>query len=109
MLSTEDTRSIYLFLFNKLPTRNRFEPPRAAAPGRFCARGCDLWVERRRCPIYYVLRERMRFDAEQEVLESVFVEMDPILHGFHGVLVELVGAGRGTCSWRPPPARVIAS
>ena len=51
----------------------------------------------------------MRFDAEQEVLESVFVEMDPILHGFHGVLVELVGAGRGTCSWRPPPARVIAS
>lgn len=37
----------------------------------------------------------MRFDAEQEVLESVFVEMDPILHGFRGVLVELVGAGEG--------------
>ena len=36
----------------------------------------------------------MRFDAEQEVLESVFVEMDPILHGFRGVLVELGERGR---------------
>jgi hypothetical protein len=35
----------------------------------------------------------MEFNAEQVVLESVFVEMDPILHGFCGVLVELVGAG----------------
>jgi hypothetical protein len=37
----------------------------------------------------------MRFNREQEVLESVFVEMDPILHGFRGVLVELVGGGGG--------------
>jgi hypothetical protein len=37
----------------------------------------------------------MPFDEEHEVLESVFVEMDPILHGFCGVLVELVGAGEG--------------
>jgi len=35
----------------------------------------------------------MRFNREQEVPESVFVEMDPILHGFRGVLVELVGVG----------------
>jgi hypothetical protein len=37
----------------------------------------------------------MRFNREQEVLESVFVEMDPILHGFRGVLVELVGVEEG--------------
>ena len=37
----------------------------------------------------------MPFNEEHEVLESVFVEMDPILHGFRGVLVELVGAGEG--------------
>jgi hypothetical protein len=37
----------------------------------------------------------MRFDKEQEVLESVFVEMDPVLHGFRGVLLELVGAREG--------------
>jgi hypothetical protein len=30
---------------------------------------------------------------EHEVLESVFIEMDPILHGFCGVLVELSGVG----------------
>ena len=35
----------------------------------------------------------MAFYGEQEVLESVFVEMDPVLHGFCGVLVELVGVG----------------
>ena len=51
----------------------------------------------------------MRFNREQEVLESVFVEMDPILHGFRGVLVELVGVEEVTCSWRPPPARATAS
>ena len=28
-----------------------------------------------------------------EVLESVFVEMDPVLHGFSGVFLELVGVG----------------
>ena len=37
----------------------------------------------------------MRFEREQEVLESVFVEMDPVLDGFRGVLVELVGVGEG--------------
>ncbi len=31
----------------------------------------------------------------QEVLESVFVEMDPVLHGFVGVLVELSRVGEG--------------
>ena len=51
----------------------------------------------------------MRFNGEQKVLESVFVEMDTILHGFRGVLVELVGWRRGTCSRRPPPARATAS
>jgi hypothetical protein len=35
----------------------------------------------------------MRPVGRHEVLESVFVEMDPILHGFCGVLVELVGVG----------------
>ena len=30
-----------------------------------------------------------------EVLESVFVEMDPAPDGFGGVLVELVGVGEG--------------
>ena len=33
--------------------------------------------------------------GEHEVLESVFVEMDPVLDGFRGVLVELVGVGEG--------------
>ncbi len=37
----------------------------------------------------------MRPVGEHEVLESVFVEMDPVLHGFGGVLVELVGVGEG--------------
>jgi hypothetical protein len=37
----------------------------------------------------------MRLDGRHEVLESVFVEMDPILDGFRGVLVELVGVGEG--------------
>ena len=37
----------------------------------------------------------MRLVGRHEVMESVFVEMDPILHGFRGVLVELVGAGEG--------------
>jgi hypothetical protein len=31
--------------------------------------------------------------GRHEVLESVFVEMDPVLDGFGGVLVELVGVG----------------
>jgi hypothetical protein len=37
----------------------------------------------------------MRLVGRHEVLESVFVEMDPVLHGFRGVLVELVAAGEG--------------
>ena len=44
----------------------------------------------------------MRLVGGHEVLESVFVEMDPILHGFRGVLVELWAWGKATCSWRPP-------
>ena len=35
----------------------------------------------------------MRPIGRHEVLESVFVEMDPALHGFRGVLVELLGVG----------------
>ena len=35
----------------------------------------------------------MRLVGGHEVLESVFVEMDPMQHGFRGVLVELVGVG----------------
>jgi hypothetical protein len=31
--------------------------------------------------------------GRHEVVESVFVEMDPVLDGFRGVLVELVGVG----------------
>jgi hypothetical protein len=37
----------------------------------------------------------MRPVGRHEVLESVFVEMDPVLDGFGGVLVELVGIGEG--------------
>jgi len=37
--------------------------------------------------------ERMRLVGGHEVLESVFVEMDPMLHGFRGVLVELLDVG----------------
>ena len=37
----------------------------------------------------------MRLVGRHEVLESVFVEMDPVLHGFSGVLLELVGMGEG--------------
>ncbi|HKH75826.1 MAG TPA: hypothetical protein VKA51_02600 [Rubrobacteraceae bacterium] len=33
--------------------------------------------------------------GQHEVLESVFVEMDPVLHGFGGVLVELLDVGEG--------------
>ena len=33
--------------------------------------------------------------SHQEVLESNFVEMDPVLHGFAGVLVELLRVGEG--------------
>jgi hypothetical protein len=37
--------------------------------------------------------ERMRLVGRHEVLESVFVEMDPVLDGFRGVLVELLSVG----------------
>jgi len=37
----------------------------------------------------------MRLVGRHEVLESVFVEMDPVLDGFRGVLVELLGGGEG--------------
>jgi hypothetical protein len=37
----------------------------------------------------------MRLVGRHEVLESVFVEMDPVLDGFCGVLVELLGVGEG--------------
>ena len=37
----------------------------------------------------------MRLVGRHEVLESVFVEMVPVLHGFRGVLVELLGVGEG--------------
>ena len=33
--------------------------------------------------------------GRHEVLESVFVEMDPVLDGFRGVLLELLGVGEG--------------
>jgi len=33
--------------------------------------------------------------GRHEVLESVFVEMDPLVEGFRGVPVELVGVGEG--------------
>ena len=33
--------------------------------------------------------------GRHEVLESIFVEMDPVMDGFRGVLVELVGVGEG--------------
>jgi hypothetical protein len=52
----------------------------------------------------------MRLVGGNEVLESVFVEMDPVLDGFCGVLVELLGVGgRAMCSWRPPLASATAS
>jgi len=35
----------------------------------------------------------MRLVGGHELLESVFVEMDPVLDGFRGVLVELLGVG----------------
>ena len=37
----------------------------------------------------------MRLVGRHEVLESVFVEMDPVLDGFRGVFVELLGVGEG--------------
>jgi len=37
----------------------------------------------------------MQLVGRHEVLESVFVEMDPVLDGFSGVLLELVGMGEG--------------
>ena len=35
----------------------------------------------------------MQLVRRYEVLESVFVEMDPVLHGFGGVLLELLDVG----------------
>jgi len=37
----------------------------------------------------------MQLVGRHEVLESVFLEMDPMLHGFRGVLVELLDVGEG--------------
>ena len=37
----------------------------------------------------------MRPIGGHEVLESVFVETDPVLEGFRGFLVELLGVGEG--------------
>jgi hypothetical protein len=34
-------------------------------------------------------------EMRQQALESVFVEIDPVLHGFAGVLVELCRVGEG--------------
>ena len=43
----------------------------------------------------------MRLVERQEVLESVFVEMDPLVEGFRGVLVELLEEiGRASCRER---------
>ncbi len=41
------------------------------------------------------MRRPMQPAGACEVLESVFVEMDPVLEGFLGVFVELVRAGDG--------------
>jgi hypothetical protein len=35
----------------------------------------------------------MRIAADHEIIEAVFVEMDPLRHGFAGVLIELVALG----------------
>lgn len=35
----------------------------------------------------------MSIAEEHESIEAVFVEMDPVLDGFRGVLVELLGVG----------------
>jgi hypothetical protein len=40
-------------------------------------------------------KEWMRPIRRHEILESVYVEMDPVLDGFRGVLVELMGVGEG--------------
>jgi hypothetical protein len=46
---------------------------------------------------------RRRPVGRHEVLEGLFVEMDPVLDGLCGVFVELLGVGeRATCSWRRP-------
>lgn len=37
----------------------------------------------------------MRPMEEHELLESVAVEMDPVVHGFGGVLIELARSGEG--------------
>jgi hypothetical protein len=37
----------------------------------------------------------MRLVGRHEVLESVFVEMESVLHGFRGVLMELLGVVEG--------------
>jgi hypothetical protein len=38
-------------------------------------------------------RAIMRIAEEYEVIEAVFVEMDPLRDGFAGVLIEVVGLG----------------
>jgi hypothetical protein len=35
----------------------------------------------------------MRIAEDHEIIEAVFVEMDPLRHGFAGVLIELVAVG----------------
>ncbi len=41
------------------------------------------------------MRGPMQFAGACEVLESIFVEMDPMLEGFLGMFVELVRVGEG--------------
>ncbi len=51
----------------------------------------------------------MRRETQQEILESVFVEMAPVLHGFTGVLLELFTVGEGYAVLEPPPGAATAS
>ncbi len=51
----------------------------------------------------------MKLEEDIELLESLFVELDPLTDGFVGVLVEVHRRGTGTSCWKRPPPQATAS
>jgi len=65
------------------------------SPSPFSMRLAGGIGDRKSYPLAKYRREGMRSREIQQVLESVFVEMDPALCGFAGVFVELCRTGDG--------------
>ena len=51
----------------------------------------------------------MQIREDFELLESLFVELDPLEDGFVGCCSRSIATETGTSYWRPPPLRATES